>query len=189
MRQLISLILPVTVVLIIPFFLVARLRPFALKSQPSLPVVQLPLGALLLCGGFALLYVTVRLFARKGRGTLAPWDPPRKLVTDGVYRYVRNPMITGVLFMLIGEAILLGSWSLLVWAVLFALTNTTYFRFFEEPGLARRFGDGYLLYRNNVPMWLPRLRPWSESSPSSAKRDKPSSGGCDPGDHDQKGRN
>jgi protein-S-isoprenylcysteine O-methyltransferase Ste14 len=163
-RQLLSLIFPVTVVIIIPFLLVGHFRPFRAEVHLPLPVVQIPLGSLLFCGGLALLVITVRLLARKGRGTLAPWDPTRKLVTDGIYRYVRNPMISGVLFMLMGETVLCCSWSLLVWALAFAAVNTVYFRLSEEPGLAARFGEEYLVYKHNVPRWIPRLTPWDREN-------------------------
>jgi protein-S-isoprenylcysteine O-methyltransferase Ste14 len=98
------------------------------------------------------------LFARVGEGTLAPWDPTRKLVVRGPYRHVRNPMITGVLAILLGEAALFGSWPLLVWAFGFFALNAIYMPLVEEPGLVRRFGDDYVRYRRNVPRWLPRLR-------------------------------
>lgn len=159
-RQLLSLILPVTVAVIIPFLIVGRFHPFRVELHLPLPFVQIPLGSLFFCGGLALLVITARLLARKGRGTLAPWDPTRELVTDGLYRYVRNPMISGVLFMLTGETILCGSWSLLVWVLVFAAVNTVYFRLSEEPGLAARFGEEYLAYKHNVPRWIPRLKPW-----------------------------
>jgi protein-S-isoprenylcysteine O-methyltransferase Ste14 len=104
---------------------------------------------------------------KKGRGTLAPWNPTQKLVTDGVYRYVRNPMISGVLFILIGETIFFGSWLLFIWALIFGIGNTFYLRLSEEPGLVRRFGEEYLVYRRNVPMWIPRLKPWNRETGST----------------------
>jgi len=167
LRQLRSLILPITVVGIIPFLQVGRFHPFGLRLHLPVPFVQVPLGTLAFCGGLLLLVITIRLFVRKGKGTLAPWDPTQKLVTDGVYRYVRNPMISGVLFMLIGETIFFGSWLLFIWALIFGMGNTLYFRLSEEPGLARRFGEDYLAYRRNVPMWIPRLKPWVRDTEST----------------------
>jgi protein-S-isoprenylcysteine O-methyltransferase Ste14 len=158
LRQLRSFVLPFTVAVIIPFLVVGRFRPFGVRLYLPVPFVQVPLSVLLFFGGLLLLVITIRLFIKIGTGTLAPWDPTRKLVTEGVYRHVRNPMISGVLFLLIGEAVLFGSWLLLVWALVFALVNTLYFRLSEEPGLAKRFGEEYLLYKQNVPMWIPRLR-------------------------------
>jgi|WetSurMetagenome_2_1015567.scaffolds.fasta_scaffold54736_4 protein-S-isoprenylcysteine O-methyltransferase Ste14 len=158
LRQLRSFVLPFTVAVIIPFLVVGRFRPFGVRLYLPLPFVQIPLSVLLFSGGFLLLVITIRLFIKKGNGTLAPWDPTRRLVTEGVYRRVRNPMISGVLFLLIGEAVLLGSWLLLVWALVFAFVNTLYFRLSEEPGLAKRFGEEYLLYKHNVPMWIPKRK-------------------------------
>jgi len=152
------------VVLVIPFLLTADLRSGRLQPDLPLPLLQILIGALLFLIGLLLLVWTVRLFIRLGRGTLAPWDPTKALVTQGPYAHVRNPMIAGVLFMILAEAILLGSWRLLGWFLFFGVINTIYFHLSEEPGLVRRFGDEYLAYRANVPMWIPRLRPWHRHS-------------------------
>jgi hypothetical protein len=125
-----------------------------------LAVVVVLIGGFLIGVGFPLLYRTVSLFASAGEGTLAPWDPTRKLVVRGPYRYVRNPMISGVLFILAGEALVLGSLPLLVWFLAFFSVNALWMPLVEEPGLVRRFGDEYLEYKRAVPRWLPRLRPW-----------------------------
>ena len=172
LRQLRSLILPITVVVIIPFLHVGHFRPIGLRLRFSVPFLQIPLGTLVFCSGLALFVITIRLFVRKGKGTLAPWDPPQKFITVGVYRHVRNPMICGVLFMLIGETVFFGSWSLLIWTLIFGVGNTLYFLLSEEPGLARRFGEDYLVYRRNVPMWIPRLRPWVGGTTSTDKNTK-----------------
>ena len=103
---------------------------------------------------------TIRRFAREGEGTLAPWDPTQKLVVAGVYRHVRNPMITGVITNLVGETLLFGSAALGIWAALFAAGNALFIPLFEEPGLEARFGEEYRRYRANVPRWIPRRRPW-----------------------------
>jgi len=115
-------------------------------------------GALSLGAGFVLFAWCVGLFARVGQGTLAPWDPPRKFVARGPYRFVRNPMISGVALMLAGQALLRGSWVIAAWAGAFVLINHTYFVLLEEPGLERRFGESYRLYKENVPRWIPRIR-------------------------------
>jgi protein-S-isoprenylcysteine O-methyltransferase Ste14 len=67
------------------------------------------------------------LFVQVGRGTPAPWDPPQRLVVEGPYRYVRNPMISSALMMLAGEVLLLGSWPIAVWLLAFFVGNTLYF--------------------------------------------------------------
>lgn len=138
------------------------------REEPSLPLLhRLPLalaGAALLGVGLTLMVRTIRLFTSVGEGTLAPWDATRKLVVRGVYRFVRNPMISGVMAVLLGEAALFASSSLLVWFVVFSAVNMTYLPLVEERGLARRFGEPYLEYRRNVPRWVPRLTPWEPAS-------------------------
>jgi protein-S-isoprenylcysteine O-methyltransferase Ste14 len=116
------------------------------------------IGSALIASGLALWVWTVRLFNRIGRGTLAPWDPTRHLVTEGPYGVVRNPMITAVLAVLIGEAAVLGSPGLVIWCAAFLAINWIYFVVVEEPGLERRFGDEYRAYRRRVPRWIPRPR-------------------------------
>lgn len=155
LRQLLSiLILPFTVTVIVPGVL---LRP---GGAPG-PVPARVAGGVVIALGLALVARTVWHFAVRGRGTLAPWDPPRRLVVDGVYRYVRNPMITGVLLVLLGEALFFASSALAVWLAEFFAINAVYIPLLEEPMLARRFGEDYEAYRRNVPRWVPRLTPWS----------------------------
>jgi protein-S-isoprenylcysteine O-methyltransferase Ste14 len=117
-------------------------------------------GLLFLAAGLWLTVSTIGLFSVVGEGTLAPWDPTRRLVVEGPYRYVRNPMISGVIFILIAEAILLGGWPLWVWMLLFAAVNMIYVPLSEEKGLDERFGKEYRAYRKNVPAWIPRTTPW-----------------------------
>jgi protein-S-isoprenylcysteine O-methyltransferase Ste14 len=95
-----------------------------------------------------------------GQGTLAPWEPTQKLIIEGPYRYCRNPMISGVFFMITGEGLMLFSSTILAWAVGFFIINTVYFIFVEERSMMQRFGSDYLKYKKNVPRWLPRLRPF-----------------------------
>jgi protein-S-isoprenylcysteine O-methyltransferase Ste14 len=118
------------------------------------------LGVALTALGLVLVAWTVTLFARVGRGTLAPWDPTSRLVVVGPYRHVRNPMISGVLAILLGEAALFASVTLLLWFAAVFAVNAVYFPLVEEPGLRKRFGAEYDAYRANVPRWLPRVRPW-----------------------------
>jgi protein-S-isoprenylcysteine O-methyltransferase Ste14 len=120
------------------------------------------IGAALLLAGLFFAGWTMRLFARKGEGTAAPWDPPQKLVVAGPYCYVRNPMITSVLIMLIAESLLLNSWHIFIWFLVFGAINLIYFPFFEEKDLEERFGADYLRYRRNVPRWIPRLTAWRQ---------------------------
>ncbi len=103
---------------------------------------------------------TCGLFLGWGGGTPAPWAPPTRLVVRGPYRHVRNPMIAGVLAFSAAEALMLQSWPIAGWAVLFFVANVIYFPLSEEPGLERRFGDDYRRYKAHVPRWVPRPRPW-----------------------------
>jgi len=118
------------------------------------------LGAALIGVGLLLVVQTVALLGRVGRGTLAPWDPTARLVVRGPYRRVRNPMISGVLAILLGEAAALGSPALLVWAGVFLFANALYLPLVEERGLLQRFGDDYVRYRAHVPRWVPRATAW-----------------------------
>ncbi len=125
----------------------------------------LALGSILIIIlGLLLMFSTISLFIREGHGTLAPWDPPSRLVISGAYRYVRNPMISGVIFVLLGEAILLGSTASLIWFCIFLLGNMIYIPVSEEKGLEARFGSEYLRYKSHVPRWIPRLSPWRNSN-------------------------
>jgi protein-S-isoprenylcysteine O-methyltransferase Ste14 len=122
-------------------------------------------AVVVLAAGLGLFAWCVGLFAQVGQGTLAPWDPTRRLVAVGPYRYVRNPMILGVALMLAGQALWWASWPLAAWAALFVLVNHLYFVLSEEPGLERRFGEAYRAYKAAVPRWLPRLAPAGKSPP------------------------
>ena len=158
LRHLVAiLVLPVVMTVVVPSWLLAR---FDLDTRwvatSTLSVVMRVLGALLLLAGVVLFSWCVLLFARVGRGTLAPWDPTQRLVAVGPYRYVRNPMISGVAAVLAGEALLTGSWILSLWFLLFVAFNYAYFVFVEEPGLERRFGEPYREYKARVPRWIPR---------------------------------
>lgn len=111
--------------------------------------------------GIILAFTTVKLFLSEGNGTPAPWDPTKKLVVSGPYRYVRNPMITGALLILIGESLIFGSYPLALWTLFFFILNSIYFPLFEEKNLEKKFGKKYTDYKNNVPRWLPRLKPYT----------------------------
>jgi protein-S-isoprenylcysteine O-methyltransferase Ste14 len=147
-------LLPVTVTVVVPGLILWR-GGAKVAAWPLAAV-----GVVLIALGLALVAWTVALFARFGKGTLAPWDPTARLVVVGPYRHVRNPMISGVLTVLLGEAALFGSLPLLVWFGAALAVNAVYFPLVEEPGLRKRFGVDYDAYCDNVPRWLPRLRPW-----------------------------
>jgi protein-S-isoprenylcysteine O-methyltransferase Ste14 len=161
-RQLFAfLALPFMATVLVPAYLLRRAALSGLHAGPVLRLGLLTAGVLFFVAGLALFVSSVLHFAIHGRGTLAPWDPPKVLVVTGPYRFVRNPMIAGVIFILLSEASLLLSAVLFVWAVTFIVVNLIYIPLFEEPALARRFGDSYHEYRAHVRRFLPRLRPWN----------------------------
>jgi protein-S-isoprenylcysteine O-methyltransferase Ste14 len=161
-NQVKSFILPLTVLLIIPAGILWA-TGFRIGWGLGLPcdAVIVLAGALLMGNGLYYLSITIWLFVNIGRGTLAPWNPTKKLVVIGPYRHVRNPMISGVLMTLLGESIAFGSIGIFIWFLLFFMINHVYFIYSEEPALAKRFGEEYLIYKKNVPRWIPRLRPWT----------------------------
>ena len=165
LRHLLSiLLLPFTVVAVVPYALLRSDAGAALRwdgASPRAAWIMHAAGIDVFLAGFALFTWCGVLVARVGRGTLAPWDPTRRLVAAGPYRHVRNPMISGVAIMLAGEALAWRSGALALWLGAFILINHTYFLLSEEPGMENRFGDDYRLYRANVPRWIPRLRPWT----------------------------
>lgn len=126
------------------------------------------IGVLLFLCGITLAVSSVLRFAIDGDGTLAPWDPPRRFVATGPYRFVRNPMISGVTMVLIAQSMVFRSLIHLEWAVVFAFINAAWIPFVEEPGLHARFGDSYREYCRHVRRLLPRLTPYVEPNFSSA---------------------
>jgi protein-S-isoprenylcysteine O-methyltransferase Ste14 len=157
------LLLPGIVTVVIPAAILWNTGPdtFGLwKSAPNSRVIAPLLGCVSICAGLALMAATIRLFHLIGRGTLAPWNPTQHIVTEGVYRYVRNPMISGVFLVLIGEALATLSLPVLYWFASFAIINGVYIPLLEEPRLVEKFSDEYLTYARNVPRWIPRLTPW-----------------------------
>lgn len=157
------LILPCTAVLLIPAVLlwVSQNTRFA-ADVSEFGQIGFWVGLCAAVLGLVLLIWTISLFAKRGRGTLAPWEPTKRLVVSGPYRHVRNPMITGVLCILFGEALLCQSWPVAIWMVFFFMTNAIYFPLVEEKDLENRFREEYVLYRQNVPRWIPQLRPWDK---------------------------
>ena len=158
-----AFLLPVMVTVVIPYLLhlIPRTGEFGIE-EPSVEMQLLTrfAGFVAFYLGGLLLFSTIWLFARYGHGTLAPWDPTAELVVRGIYRRVRNPMITGVSLILVGETLFTGSFYQLAWTLFFIFANAAYIPLSEEPGLEKRFGERYLEYKQNVPRWLPRLRPW-----------------------------
>jgi protein-S-isoprenylcysteine O-methyltransferase Ste14 len=159
-RHLSSFIAPILMGLVVPFLIIWYGHQSSADPVFTRSIALLILGLVIGVAGFVLFILAVRLFILIGNGTIMPWDPTRKLIVVGLYRYVRNPMILSVLLIQIGEALVFASRGIAWLAVIFFVVNTLYFTFSEEPGLEKRFGAEYIEYKKNVPMWLPRLTPW-----------------------------
>jgi len=152
LKQIFSFILPVTVVVIVPLWIE--------KNRTIHISFHLFAGLALILSGLTMMIITISSFIRIGKGTLAPWAPTKQLVIKGPYRYVRNPMILGVMTVLLGEALSLWSKNIFIWAGAFFLINTIYFILYEEPNLEKRFGEEYRRYKKHVSRWLPHLKPY-----------------------------
>ena len=124
---------------------------------PATKIITI-LGLRIALSGLILMGLTIRLFIKIGKGTLAPWSPARKLITGSLYEHMRNPMISGVLLVLVGEAILFKSTAILIWFLGFFIGNNLYFTLAEEPGLVKRFGAEYLEYKKTSPGGFPAGR-------------------------------
>jgi protein-S-isoprenylcysteine O-methyltransferase Ste14 len=96
-------------------------------------------------------------FALRGGGTPAPMDPPKKLVIEGPYRVVRNPMYWSVLFVILGEAVVFHLVALAELGVGFFAFTMLFVLLYEEPTLRHKFGAEYEEYCRRVPRWIPRL--------------------------------
>ncbi len=167
MKHLFSILaLPFNVTITLPILLMF----FESRSNTGMNWIAFPwfwIGVVALIDGLFLLIWTISLIATKGQGTIAPWAPTKKLVITGPFRHVRNPMITGVLLVLIGEALIFQSVWLLAWAIFFFGLNTIYFIMKEEPDLLKRFGKPYEEYCRHVNRWIPRISPWDPDETSN----------------------
>ena len=145
-------VFPITITVVIPYLLYN-------KSQHFIPgnfIIKI-IAIIFFIIGMTLFLTTNYLFKTIAKGTLAPWSPKQNLVVQGPYRYCRNPMITGVLCILLSEALWLHCTNILIFFGIFIVTNTIFFIKVEEPYLTRNFGEQYLTYKKNVPRWIPRL--------------------------------
>jgi protein-S-isoprenylcysteine O-methyltransferase Ste14 len=128
-----------------------------------------PLGWIVIALGAVIAFACALEFAWRGIGTPAPFDPPRRLVITGLYRWVRNPMYVGLGVLLLGEAITFPrlTITMLVMIASLWLATTLFIITFEEPTLRSKFGDDYAAYCRNVRRWIPRLRPFDNSQPAA----------------------
>jgi len=146
------LALPVPIVGLLPWWINRRVGgPFLWEARPLQWV-----GLWLIFNGLGLAGWCVNLFNVKGQGTPVPFDPPKRFVVTGPYRFVRNPMILGLWLVLLGEAALYHSRSILWYTLCLMVLATLFVRYWEEPDLERRFGEAYRAYKRQVPAWVPR---------------------------------
>lgn len=151
------LILPFNVLITIPLFIL-YFNGFEIIGTKN--IFLLFLTPMLFISGLTLMFWTMKLFAQVGKGSPAPWDPINKLITNGPYAYVRNPMLLGVFLFLGGECLLFQSLPLTYYLLTFIGINLIYFPLIEEKGLHKRYGSEYLEYQRNVPRFFPRLTPY-----------------------------
>lgn len=147
-------LVPVTVAFLVPQYLIAR------RPHPGLPIhrtVGRVLGTISVATGVAVYLHTALGFAESG-GTPSPTDEPDELVTEGLYRYSRNPMYLGVLFVVLGQALLYRSMAVLWWAAGCWIGFHNRVIEYEEPHLAEKHGHTYDEYRERVPRWIPLPR-------------------------------
>jgi protein-S-isoprenylcysteine O-methyltransferase Ste14 len=145
------IILPGSVTVTIPYYFILRCH-IVIESFGFAQVG----GLIAMTSGSYILLRCVRDFATNGRGTLAPVDPPRTLVVQGLYRYVRNPMYVGVMTMLFGKSLFFESMALLRYAIGCFLAFHLFVVLYEEPTLRSKFGESYVRYCSSVNRWLPR---------------------------------
>jgi protein-S-isoprenylcysteine O-methyltransferase Ste14 len=128
------------------------------------------IGLLCVALGVVLLAMCIVEFARSGRGTLSPVDPPRRLVVRGLYRYVRNPMYLAVTTIVLGETLLTSFPALAAYWGLWFLGVNLFVLGYEEPTLRARFGAEYAEYTRRVGRWIPALHPAPRRDPHVAEQ-------------------
>ena len=139
--------------------IVGGVVPWVILRNDHSRTAGTPLGWPLLFFGASILLWCVRDFYVIGEGTLAPWDPPKKLVTIGLYRFVRNPIYVDVVGFVLGWSLIAGSWRMAGYAAVLAVGFHLRVIFYEEPTLARLFGTEWERYGANVHRWWPRRPP------------------------------
>ena len=157
------LILPGNVLVTIPLLIFLFTRNSYSYSPVDFYSVLFYLAVFFLSLGLLLAIWSVRTFYyRGGDGTPGPWRPVSNLVISGPYRYVRNPMLLGVFFLLLFESFFFTSMPIFYWFVFFIVINIIYFKNFEEKDLVKRFGEDYEDYKSRVPMFFPKLTPYNK---------------------------
>lgn len=146
-------------------WLAVWVRPLDARLAVALPAWLRPLGWALAAAGAVLAATCIATFVTRGRGTPAPFDPPREFVASGPYRWVRNPMCVGAAAVLLGAGLAVSSAAIVLLAFVFLLVMHLFVVLHEEPALADKFDGGYEEYRASVGRWLirqPRSNPERE---------------------------
>ena len=146
-----SLIAPGTVTVVVPYLLL----PSPYKFMPQSWQLSHFIGLIVILSGVAIYLWCVWDFMTKGKGTPAPYDPPRFLVRGGLYQITSNPMYVGIITILTGEAIFFKSIVLLVYALILLLAFHLRVIYYEEPTLKRLFGNSFEEYCQHVHRWIP----------------------------------
>jgi protein-S-isoprenylcysteine O-methyltransferase Ste14 len=139
-------------------FLPARVLSWSGIVQPaSIGPAQIA-GVIVGASGAVLALWCIITFIVIGRGTPAPFDPPRRLVTTGPYGFVRNPMYIGAGLALVGAALFYQSLALLSYCLAFAFITYLFVVVYEEPTLRSTFRDDYIHYCKRVKRWWPSAK-------------------------------
>jgi len=139
-------------------YLPARILAWSGIARPTVYAWPQSAGLAVATAGALVALSCVCVFAWIGKGTPAPFDPPRKLVVRGPYRFMRNPMYVGAALAVGGAALFFESIQLLAFAGLFLLVTHLFVLFYEEPTLKRTFGPEYESYCRRVDRWWPTGR-------------------------------
>ena len=122
-------------------FVLVYVPGLLLGSAPAVIGLQQIVGTIVTAAGAVIALWCVFTFAFIGKSTPAPFDPPRRLVVRGPYRFVRNPMYIGAILALLGAALFYGSSSILTYAAVFFLATHLFVILYEEPALRQTFGS------------------------------------------------
>ena len=141
--------------LVLPGLAAFALPPLIAAMDPWRGATILP-GAFVMLLGLVVLLWCVRDFYIAGKGTLAPWEPPKNLVIIGLYRFVRNPMYIGVLILVSGWALLFASPLLACYVFIVEVSFHIRVTVIEEPRLESHFGSQWQKYKSQVGRWLPK---------------------------------
>ena len=140
--------------------MVAGRIPYLILGSPSTATFKNSLSSIqyiaifIFAAGVAILFYCISMFAVKGKGTLSPADPTKKLVVSGLYKFSRNPMYIGVMLMLIGEAVFFSSSRLWIYTTIVFIAFNLFIVLHEEPRLREDFGTEYQQYLKTVRRWL-----------------------------------